>query len=333
MSVRLGISACLLGERVRWDGDHRREPLLADVFGRHVEWVPVCPEVELGLGIPREPIRLEGDVRRPRLVGVTSRIDHTAAMTALADERVRQLAGWELGGYVLKSGSPSCGMSGVGIQRSGRRPGRGTGLFARRLVEGLPLLPVEDERRLRDPALRAAFVERVLAHARWQRAAAAGMTRRRLADFHAEHALLLLAHDPAGHRRLARLLRDGSGRPARTLAARYATGFMQALGRPATRARHARVLRTVLSRLSGRLPPAERRRLRARVASYRRGRTTLAAALEPLRRHAERLGDGELCAQAYLDPHPLRDEPAVTGGSRASARRRRSRPSSSAPSA
>ncbi len=232
---RLGVSACLLGQRVRHDGDHKRDAFLATTLGRLVEWVPVCPEVELGLGIPREPIQLEGHPGAPRLIALESRTDHTRAMTRFARARVEQLARLGLAGYVLKAGSPSCGMARVPVHEArGRSMRRGTGLFARALMERLPLVPVEEEGRLRDPALRRSFVARVFAYARWQRALAAGMTRRRLRAFHAAHAALLLAHDPAAARRLDALVADVERRPFRALVARYGAHLTRALRTPAT---------------------------------------------------------------------------------------------------
>src|SRR5205823_12948479 len=179
--LRLGISACLLGQAVRYDGGHKRDPFLERTLGRFVEWVPVCPEVELGLGVPREPIRLEGDPAAPRLVAAKSRRDLTRAMTRFARARAAELARLDLVGYVFKKDSPSCGLERVRVHGGGRPRRRGTGLFARALMERLPLLPVEEEGRLGDAALRARFVERAFAHARWQGALAARMTRARLA--------------------------------------------------------------------------------------------------------------------------------------------------------
>src|SRR6059036_21578 len=232
--LRLGISACLLGQAVRWDGGHKRDRFLAATLGRFVEWVPVCPEVELGLGVPREPIRLEGDPAAPRLVAVKSRRDLTRAMTHLARARAEQLARLDVVGYVFKKDSPSCGMERVRVYGEGGRPlRRGTGLFARALMERLPLLPVEDEGRLHDAALRARFIERVFAYARWKGAVAAGVTRRRLATFHAAHERLLRAHDPTACRRLGALVANAGKRPLRAVVADYGAGFMEALCTPA----------------------------------------------------------------------------------------------------
>jgi len=258
--LRLGISACLLGHEVRYDGGHKRDPFLAETLGRFVEWVPVCPEVELGLGVPREPIRLEGDPAAPRLVAASSRRDLTRAMTRLARARAAELARLDLVGYVFKKDSPSCGMERVRVHGEGGRPlRRGTGLFARALMERLPLLPVEDEGRLHDAALRARFIERVFAYARWKGAVAAGMTRRRLAAFHAAHERLLRANHPTACRRLGALVANAGKRPPRAVVAAYGAGFMEALrtAPPSTRRRAP-------------APPAARRSPRGRPAASRR---------------------------------------------------------------
>lgn len=164
---RVGVSSCLLGEAVRWNGADRRDPNVTDVLGRLFEWVPICPEVEIGLGVPREPIRLEGDPAAPRLLGRSSRTDLTERMEAFATERAERLASSDLSGYVFKSGSPSCGVEQVEVVSASGEIRPGTGLFAREVMRWLPDLPVEEEQGLDDPGRRARFVERVFAcHAR-----------------------------------------------------------------------------------------------------------------------------------------------------------------------
>jgi uncharacterized protein YbbK (DUF523 family) len=165
---RLGVSACLLGEAVRYDGRSKRDRLLLETLGAHVEWVPVCPEVELGLGVPREPIELVGRGDAPRLVGVVSRVEHTAAMRGLATRRARDLASLGLDGWVAKARSPSCAVRGVPVHptRGGATARRGAGAFARVLRKRLPGLPVVDEVGLADPGIRRRFLARVRAHAR-----------------------------------------------------------------------------------------------------------------------------------------------------------------------
>jgi len=246
-TIRVGVSSCLLGREVRWNGTHKRHPYLASVLGRHVEWVPVCPEEELGLGVPREPIQLEGDPRSPRLISRTTRADLTARMRAFARRRVRSLEALDLCGYVLKADSPSCGMERVRVH--GRSPGRGTqgvGAFARVLMERLPLLPVEEEGRLDDAPLRENFIERVFAFRRLKDLLATGPSARGLIAFHTRHEILVLAHSPEHDRRLGRLVAQARGARARAVARRYAELFMQALRVPATPRQHARALRRVL---------------------------------------------------------------------------------------
>lgn len=160
--IRIGISQCLLGDHVRYDGGHKRDDLLADTLSRQVEWVPVCPEVEAGLGVPREPMRLEGPAESPRLVTVTTKVDHTVSMQQFSTRRLRELERLELSGYVFKARSPSCGIGGVPlIGARGDESPDGVGLFARALMEHFPLLPVEDEDRLHDPQILKDFLKRV----------------------------------------------------------------------------------------------------------------------------------------------------------------------------
>jgi len=303
--LRVGISACLLGQEVRYDGGHKRDPFLTDTLGPFVEWVPVCPEVELGLGIPRESIRLEGAPDSPRLVAVKTRTDHTAAMARLARTRVEALAEQELVGYVLKKDSPSCGMERVRVYGDGGPPARtGVGAFARVLMARLPLLPVEEEGRLHDPALRENFVERLFAYARWRAFVAGRPTRGGLVEFHTAHKLALLAHDPAAYRRLGVLVAHAKERPLRTVLADYGLEFMTALRVRATPARHANVLEHMLGYCSKALDPAARREVVDVIADHRRGLVPLVVPLTLLKHHVRRLGIAYLSGQTYLDPHP-----------------------------
>jgi uncharacterized protein YbbK (DUF523 family) len=229
--LRLGISACLLGRAVRFDGGHRHDPFLTDMLGRFVEWVPVCPEVEIGMGVPREPVQLVRVGGAIRLVGRETGRDHTRAMRAWARRRVRELAGLRLAGYVLKSRSPSCGLARVPVRNGGRRAAAHRGLFADELLHHLTTLPVEEERRLGDHSRRAHFFERALAYGRLRDLLAGRWTRPDLVAFHAAHDRQLRAHSPTAARALARLV--GSTRLGRRrLAARYEAGFMRALARP-----------------------------------------------------------------------------------------------------
>jgi uncharacterized protein YbgA (DUF1722 family)/uncharacterized protein YbbK (DUF523 family) len=317
--LRLGVAACLLGRKVRYDGQHKRDAFLVDVLGPFVEWVPVCPELEVGMGVPREPIRLVGASAAPRLLGERSGKDHTEAMQRFAAARVRELEALDLDGYVTKKDSPSCGLERVRVHGAGGGPPRrdGVGMFAAVLAARMPLLPLEEEGRLQDPALRESFVERLFAHARWKAAVARGMRRADLVQFHAAHKLALLAHSPAAYRALGALVgRQARGSAARTLAG-YGRGFMAALRVPATRGRHANVLQHVLGYFRDLLPPEDRIELADAIADYGRGLVPLVVPLtlvrHHVRHHAGKPGIDWLAAQTYLDPDPkelmLRNRP------------------------
>lgn len=304
--MRIGISACLLGQRVRYDGGHKRQDSLVETVGRHVEWVPVCPEVELGLGTPRPTLRLEGPPGDLRLVMPSRGEDLTRRMRRWAKARVRALGREELAGFVLKKGSPSCGVARLPVYgESGRRTRRdGVGFFAAALLEAFPDLPVEEEHRLCDPALRESFFVRVFATQRLR-----GLFRPRwrleeLEAFHEREKLLLLAHDPAGRRSLGQLVARGTELPRAELAARYRKGFAQALARRATVAKHAKVLRRCLGYFERRLDAGERAELSACIADYRRRLVPLVVPVTRIKHCARRFALDSLLAQSYLDPQP-----------------------------
>jgi uncharacterized protein YbbK (DUF523 family) len=205
--VRIGISSCLLGEHVRFDGNHKRDAFLVEVFGRYVTWVPVCPEVEMGLGVPRETMRLERHGHEIRLVTPKTGADHTDRLRTFAAQRLTSLSQERLCGYILKKDSPSCGMERVRLYPSTGVPDRsGQGLFAAALMQRFPHLPVEEEGRLQDPRLRENFVTRVFAYQRWGQMAEQKITRAGLLRFHAQHKFLLVAHSHIGTRRVGRIL-------------------------------------------------------------------------------------------------------------------------------
>jgi uncharacterized protein YbbK (DUF523 family) len=230
--------------KVRYDGGDKKDRFLTRTVSRYCEWIPVCPEFEVGLGVPREAMRLEGSVDAPRLMTIRTRVDHTRAMASFARRRVRELAALDLDGYIFKRGSPSCGTRGVPVIPSGRgkETRRGVGLFAREFMARLPQVPVEEEGRLADPAVRASFFTRVLGHWRWRRLVEAGLTIERLKAFHAAERWLLQAHSPKHYRaldqELARLLASGK-RLTPALTRRYGELFAGALRVRATRQKHA----------------------------------------------------------------------------------------------
>jgi uncharacterized protein YbgA (DUF1722 family)/uncharacterized protein YbbK (DUF523 family) len=304
-TLRVGISACLLGEKVRWDGGHKRDAYLVSELGRFVEWLPVCPEVELGMGIPRPSLRLVRDGGELRMRENQSDRDHTRAMRAFVKRRVAELAQQDLCGYVLKKDSPSCGMERVKVHRAGAPAARdGRGLFAQALIEALPSLPVEEEGRLHDAALRENFVERVFAHRRLRDLFASDWRLADVVDFHTAHKLQLMAHAPKAYAELGRLV-AGMKRLARAqLRSRYETAFMAALAKRATPGRNANVLEHAVGHLSERLDAAQRRELQELIRDYRGGLVPLVVPLTLVRHHVRRFEIGYLLGQVYLDPHP-----------------------------
>jgi uncharacterized protein YbgA (DUF1722 family)/uncharacterized protein YbbK (DUF523 family) len=302
--VRLGVSSCLLGERVRYDGGHKKDDFLTGLLARFVELVPVCPEVELGLGTPREPIRLQRDGDLVRLVAPKSGKDHTEPMRRFAERRVRALARLDLCGYVLKKDSPSCGMERVRVW-GGRMPSReGRGAFACVLMAELPLLPVEEEGRLRDPALRESFVERVFAYRRLKDLFQGRWTVGDLVSFHAAEKLLVLAHEPAAYQRLGRLVAGAKGAPRAEIARAYAEVYMSALARPAPRGRHVNVLQHMAGYLKDLASADERQELAEAIEDYRRGLVPLVVPVTLVKHHVRRHGIAYLAGQRYLEPHP-----------------------------
>src|SRR5512137_1110576 len=212
--IPLGISSCLLGANVRYDAGHKLDRYLHDVLGRFVRWVPVCPEVECGLGVPRESMRLVGDPSAPRLVTAKTGVDHTERMQRWIAGRLDELAGEDLCGFVFKSASPSSGLKAVKVYDGKGSPSRrGVGMFARAFTERFPLLPVEDDGRLNDPGLRENFIERVFVYRRWNDFAQADGSIRGLIGFHTDHKLLVMSHDPRTVPALGAIVAAAKGKP------------------------------------------------------------------------------------------------------------------------
>jgi uncharacterized protein YbgA (DUF1722 family)/uncharacterized protein YbbK (DUF523 family) len=303
--IRLGVSSCLLGEEVRFDGGHKHDRFLTDALGRHVEWVPVCPEVELGLGVPRDTLRLVGTPDAPRLVQAKTGEDLTARMQRYSRERVRELAALELDGYVLKRASPSCGLLRVRVYRDHGVPAAdGRGLFAEALITALPALPVEEEGRLSDPALRENFIERVFVAARWRIFLRTQPRPRDLVAFHTAHKFAVLAHSPAHYARLGRLVAAAGRAFMRATLDEYQALLMEGYAVRATRGRHANVLTHMTGYFKRNLGTDERAELIEVIDEYRRGFVPLVVPLILVKHQVRRLGVRYLADQVYLNPHP-----------------------------
>jgi uncharacterized protein YbgA (DUF1722 family)/uncharacterized protein YbbK (DUF523 family) len=305
--LRLGISSCLLGQEVRYDGGHKRDRFLTDVLGDYVTWVPVCPEVEIGLGTPRPTIRLERtEDGSARLVMPTSGEDLTDKMLKYADDRIRRLEKHDLAGYVLKKDSPSCGMERVKVRDSNGMPSRtGVGTFAAELLRLVPDLPVEEEGRLNDAKLRENFITRIFAYRRWVDLEQAGPTRRRLMEFHAAHKYVMMSRNQAGMRRLGRLLGEaGPDDSVRAVAAAYRTGFTEVMRRAPGRKGHTNVLRHLAGYVSDRLDTDDRSELTESIGQYHEGLVPLIVPVTLIRHYVRKLEVATLQNQVYLWPHP-----------------------------
>jgi len=303
--IRVGISACLLGQKVRWNGGHERDPFLTATVGRFVEWVPVCPEFELGLGVPRETLRLVQHDDGPRLVARKSGTDHTDAMNAFARRRAAELVASGLDGFVLKKDSPSCGMQRVRLYSSAGMPSKaGVGLFAAALMELCPQLPVEEEGRLHDPRLRENFFERLFAWRRVNDLVGRRFTVGDLVAFHSREKLLLMAHDPKSYQALGRVVAHAKGRPRAELAADYRDRFLAALAVLATTRRHVNALQHMAGYLREPLDKPGRDEVAQSIADFGAGLVPLVVPMTLLRHHVRRFGLGYLAQQTYLEPHP-----------------------------
>lgn len=307
--LRVGVSRCLLGEKVRYDGQHKRDGFVVDRLGPFVEWVPVCPEVEVGMGIPREPVRLVQLRREPavRMLGVKSEVDWTDRMNAWAERKARALVKEDLSGFILKKGSPSCGLDRVKVypgEGEGAPARDGVGLFAAALGRALPDLPLEEEGRLADPLLRESFVERLFAHHRARALFEGRWTLGELVAFHTAHKLALLAHSPEGYRRLGRIVAGAKAAGRQELRAAYLSGLGRTLARPATTGRHVNVLEHAAGHLKRRLDPISRGELVETIRDFGRRLIPLVVPLTLLRHHARVHDVSYLLGQTYLDPHP-----------------------------
>ena len=302
--IPVGVSSCLLGEEVRYDGGHKLDRYVTGVLGRWFEYVPFCPEALAGLGVPRPPIRLTGHPAAPRAVRVDdASIDVTGALEATSRRIVPELG--SVRGYVFKRASPSCGIERVKVYHApGRAPRMGRGIFARAVMEAYPLLPCEEEGRLNDPTLRESFVERVFALDRWRRTMAEGFTPARIVEFHTRHKLLLLSHSEVHYRAAGRLVADAGRREPAHVAGEYLRTFMEGMRRQATRRRHANVLQHLAGYLKRRIDSGDRQALAALIDEYRTGAVPLVVPIRFLRHHFRHAPDRYVEMQHYLEPCP-----------------------------
>ncbi|MGB8991506.1 MAG: DUF523 and DUF1722 domain-containing protein [Desulfobaccales bacterium] len=306
--IRLGISACLLGQPVRFDGGHKLDRFITDTLGQYVEFVPVCPEVECGLGVPREAMRLVGAVDSPRLLTVRTKIDHTAGLTAWARKRVQELEQENLCAFIFKSKSPSSGMERVKVypeNAQGSPVNRGVGLFARLFMEHFPLLPVEDEGRLHDPVLRENFIARIFVFQRWRELLAAQPGVGDLVAFHTRHKFLILSHSPAHYRKLGKLVARARELPVSELLEHYQSRLMDALRLKATPKKNVNALHHLMGFFKKDLSADEKQELLEIIENYHKGYVPLIVPVTLINHYVRKYRQPYLQEQFYLHPHPV----------------------------
>lgn len=305
--IILGISSCLLGNKVRYDGQHKYDSWLVETLGAWVQYVPVCPEVECGLPIPREAMRLVGDAGEPKLLTVKTGIDHTPRMQDWCARRIPDLADKALCGFIFKSKSPSSGMERVKVYpaKGGAAAKTGVGIFAREFMRAFPLLPVEEEGRLHDPVLRENFIERVFVTHRWNRLLAAKPSPGDIVAFHTAHKLLLMAHSPAHYRALGRLVAEIKQHSSEDFSRIYHQGLSEALQKHATRKKHVNVLQHIMGYFKRDLSADEKQELLDLIGRYASGHFPLIVPITLLNHYARKYAQEYLLQQHYLNPHPV----------------------------
>ena len=303
--IRVGVSACLLGQEVRYDGGHSRDRYVTDTLAEYFDLVSVCPEAEIGMGTPRETIRLHGELESPRLIGSQSATDWTTPMNTWSRRRVRQLASENLSGYIFKRNSPSCGVFRVKVYRDKGMPQKqGRGLFAAEFAKQFPLVPIEEEGRLCDAGLRDNFIERVFALDRLRQVFAGRWKRGALVDFHAREKYLLMAHDPQGLKLLGQLVAAVKQHPPAQFRDLYMAGYMAVLTKTATIRKHVNALQHMAGYLKDDLGPEERRRVLSMIQDYHQGLVPLIVPMTILRHYIELHDIPYVNRQVYLNPHP-----------------------------
>ncbi len=303
---RIGISQCLLGDRVRYDGGHKRDAFLTYVLAPFVEWIPVCPEVEAGLGTPREAMHLVGDAEAPRLLTIHTKIDHTATLKKFSLRRVRDLRKCDLDGYIFKKNSPSCGVHRVKVHSENGNSGKqGTGIFSAALQQSYPLIPVEEEGRLNDSQIRENFIVRIFCYKRWKTLTQQQrLTRGMIVSFHAQHKYLLLTHSRSHYHALGQLVAEAGQHTPRKLSTRYGAIFMDALKVKSTARKHVNVLQHLVGHFSKQLTTIQRAELKETIQDYHRNFTPLAVPLTLIKHYVRILNVPYLIDQVYLHPHP-----------------------------
>ena len=305
LPIRIGISSCLLGEKVRFDAGHKKDVYLTDILGKYFEWVPVCPELEVGMGVPRESVRLVGKPDHPRMAGVKTGADWTERMLKFSDQRITELSKLNLCGYIFKSKSPSCGIERIRIYTEQGMPGgNGRGLFANAFMNTFPLIPVEDEGRLNDLPIRESFIVRVFSYHRLVELMQAPFSRGAWIQFHSANKYLLLAHSPKYYSLLGRKAATiKTGSPTRWME-EYGALFMEALNVRTTTKKNVNVLQHIFGFIKNELSGGEKEDILNVVEEYRQNLIPLIVPVTLLKHYLQKHNVTYILDQVYLNPHP-----------------------------
>ncbi len=304
--IKIGVSACLMGEPVRWNGGHARDRYLTDILGQYVAYVPVCPEVECGMGVPRETLRLVGNPDHPNLVTSKTNVDHTRRMTEWARKRVKELERENLCGFVFKKNSPSSGLYKVPVKNSKGMPEKkGQGIFARVFTEYFPLVPVEEDGRLHDAKLRETFIEQIFTLMRWRETLSRKKSLGNLIDFHSRHKLLIMSHSPTHLKMMGKLVAEGKTLPAEDAFAQYEALLIGALRLKSTLKKHINVIQHIMGYFKKRLSPDEKQELLEIIEQYRQEFVPLIVPVTLLNHFVRKYKQPYLAQQFYLNPHPI----------------------------
>ena len=302
-TIKVGVSSCLLGEETRYDGTHKRDHFIADVLGKWVTFVPLCPEVECGFGIPREPLRLVGGLEATTLMTSITKGDYTQSMLRWARKRALALKKKGLGGFIFKSKSPSCGVRKVKIYReNGLAIPKGEGIFVKIFREHFPFMPIEDEEGIHDPKAFKNFIDKVFIFTRWRESLEQGLNREKLIKFHSQHKFLFLSHSP----KQVRMMEDLIGKPQRfhhkELVDHYQAILMCLLQQEATAEKHANIMMVIAEKLASYLSSKDNEKLHDLIDFFVRGLVFHRVPLTLLNHYARKYKLSFLKNQAYLDP-------------------------------
>ena len=304
--IKLGISSCLLGNAVRWNAGHKLDKYLANTLGQFVDFVPVCPEVEAGFGVPRESMRLVGEPENPRLITFKTKTDHTDQMQRWAKKRVKELEEEDLCGFIFKSDSPSSGMIRVKVySEKGMPVKKGVGMFARAYMDHFPGIPVEDDGRLNNPAIRENFIERVFTFKRWRESFAERRSMGNLVKFHTCNKLLLLSHSQNHYRQMGKLVAGGKKLPIKALYSQYEQLLMDALELKTTIKKNNNVLQHLMGYFKKQLSADEKQELLEIFDQYRRWLVPLIVPITLINHFVRKYDQPYLKMQTYLNPHPV----------------------------